>query len=83
MLCFIRSPLPSCISTIWYYFLADFSAIQIRKEHLMLNCQNCQTPCFDFEETGSCPIESNWAPVPCCPDEEEQHTTETSLESNS
>ena len=37
----------------------------------MLNCQKCDNPCFDFEETGMCPIEANWAPAPCCPDEDD------------
>lgn len=37
----------------------------------MLNCQKCNNPCFDFEKTGICPREADWAPVPCCPDENE------------
>ena len=26
------------------------------------NCQECETPCFDFEETGYC-----WKEHGCCP----------------
>lgn len=32
----------------------------------MLNCQNCDNPCFDFEETGICPRESS-LPQDVCP----------------
>lgn len=32
----------------------------------MLNCQNCDTPCFDFEETGVCAREAT-LPLDICP----------------
>lgn len=31
----------------------------------MLDCQNCSSPCFDYEETGVCPREAQLPPAVC------------------
>ena len=31
----------------------------------MLDCQQCPNPCFDFEETGSCPRDAKLPPAVC------------------
>ena len=48
----------------------------------MLNCQKCDNPCFDFEETGHCPREATLPPA-ACPMFEEPPTADNSSTTDS
>lgn len=37
----------------------------MKSDFPVYSCQECPTPCFDFEETGVCPREAELFPAVC------------------